>query len=92
MQAKKYGANEYRPARYRQTSSVCTIAWYGRIGASHILYILSPYIGWFNNATLGVAGPIIVDGAKRDRSVLLYCADPVRADWRLELCGQEIWV
>ncbi|KAF8914645.1 Six-hairpin glycosidase [Mucidula mucida] len=24
---------------------------------------------WFNNATLGVAGPIIVDGAKRDRAV-----------------------
>lgn len=23
--------------------------------------------GWANNATLGVAGPIIVDGAKRDR-------------------------
>lgn len=25
--------------------------------------------GWLNNATLGVAGPIIVDGAKRDRAV-----------------------
>ncbi|EJD04901.1 Six-hairpin glycosidase [Fomitiporia mediterranea MF3/22] len=25
--------------------------------------------GWANNATLGVAGPIIVDGAKRDRAV-----------------------
>ncbi|THH10640.1 hypothetical protein EW146_g8311 [Bondarzewia mesenterica] len=25
--------------------------------------------GWQNNATLGVAGPIIVDGAKRDRAV-----------------------
>ncbi|KAF8586716.1 glycoside hydrolase family 78 protein [Ramaria rubella] len=25
--------------------------------------------GWFNNATLGIAGPIIVDGAKRDRAV-----------------------
>ncbi|KAH9943643.1 Six-hairpin glycosidase [Amylocystis lapponica] len=25
--------------------------------------------GWDNNATLGVAGPIIVDGAKRDRAV-----------------------
>ncbi|KAL0569902.1 hypothetical protein V5O48_012059 [Marasmius crinis-equi] len=24
---------------------------------------------WFNNASLGVAGPIIVDGAKRDRAV-----------------------
>ncbi|KAF8894897.1 Six-hairpin glycosidase [Gymnopilus junonius] len=24
---------------------------------------------WYNNATLGVAGPIIVDGAKRDRAV-----------------------
>ncbi|KAF9490904.1 Six-hairpin glycosidase [Pleurotus eryngii] len=24
---------------------------------------------WFNNATLGVSGPIIVDGAKRDRAV-----------------------
>lgn len=26
-------------------------------------------IGWLNNATLGIAGPIIVDGAKRDRAV-----------------------
>ncbi|KIJ30877.1 glycoside hydrolase family 78 protein [Sphaerobolus stellatus SS14] len=25
--------------------------------------------GWLNNATLGIAGPIIVDGAKRDRAV-----------------------
>ncbi|KIJ64349.1 glycoside hydrolase family 78 protein [Hydnomerulius pinastri MD-312] len=25
--------------------------------------------GWANNATLGIAGPIIVDGAKRDRAV-----------------------
>ncbi|KAI0790170.1 Six-hairpin glycosidase-like protein [Irpex lacteus] len=25
--------------------------------------------GWLNNATVGVAGPIIVDGAKRDRAV-----------------------
>ena len=30
-------------------------------------FVASP--GWQNNATLGVAGPIIVDGAKRDRSV-----------------------
>lgn len=28
-------------------------------------FVSSP--GWQNNATLGVAGPIIVDGAKRDR-------------------------
>jgi len=28
-----------------------------------------PAVGWLNNATLGVAGPIIVDGAKRDRAV-----------------------
>ncbi|OCB86064.1 Six-hairpin glycosidase [Sanghuangporus baumii] len=28
-----------------------------------------PSPGWANNATLGVAGPIIVDGAKRDRAV-----------------------
>lgn len=28
-------------------------------------FVSSP--GWENNATLGVAGPIIVDGAKRDR-------------------------
>ncbi|KAI0084355.1 Six-hairpin glycosidase, partial [Irpex rosettiformis] len=28
-----------------------------------------PSPGWFNNATVGVAGPIIVDGAKRDRAV-----------------------
>ncbi|KAI0742508.1 Six-hairpin glycosidase [Daedaleopsis nitida] len=27
------------------------------------------YPGWANNATLGIAGPIIVDGAKRDRQV-----------------------
>lgn len=27
----------------------------------------SSYTGWANDATLGVAGPIIVDGAKRDR-------------------------
>ena len=26
-------------------------------------------LGWLNNATLGIAGPIIVDGAKRDRAV-----------------------
>lgn len=26
-------------------------------------------LGWLNNAILGVATPIIVDGAKRDRSV-----------------------
>ncbi|SJL14854.1 related to alpha-L-rhamnosidase A [Armillaria ostoyae] len=25
--------------------------------------------GWFNNGTIGVAGPILVDGAKRDRTV-----------------------
>ncbi|KAH8101215.1 Six-hairpin glycosidase [Cristinia sonorae] len=30
-------------------------------------FVSSP--GWQNNATLGVAGPIIVDGAKRDRAV-----------------------
>lgn len=24
-------------------------------------------LGWYNNYSLGVAGPIIVDGAKRDR-------------------------
>ncbi|KAI0338612.1 Six-hairpin glycosidase [Trametopsis cervina] len=30
-------------------------------------FVSSP--GWRNNATLGVAGPIIVDGAKRDRAV-----------------------
>ncbi|KAI8992817.1 Six-hairpin glycosidase [Trametes punicea] len=30
-------------------------------------FVQSP--GWLNNATLGVAGPIIVDGAKRDRAV-----------------------
>ncbi|CCM05941.1 uncharacterized protein FIBRA_08180 [Fibroporia radiculosa] len=30
-------------------------------------FVSSP--GWLNNATLGVAGPIIVDGAKRDRAV-----------------------
>ncbi|EJD39434.1 glycoside hydrolase family 78 protein [Auricularia subglabra TFB-10046 SS5] len=30
-------------------------------------FVRSP--GWANNATLGVAGPIIVDGAKRDRAV-----------------------
>ncbi|EPQ55724.1 Six-hairpin glycosidase [Gloeophyllum trabeum ATCC 11539] len=30
-------------------------------------FVSSP--GWANNATLGVAGPIIVDGAKRDRAV-----------------------
>ncbi|KZT25006.1 glycoside hydrolase family 78 protein [Neolentinus lepideus HHB14362 ss-1] len=30
-------------------------------------FVTSP--GWENNATLGVAGPIIVDGAKRDRAV-----------------------
>ncbi|KAI0752003.1 Six-hairpin glycosidase [Fomes fomentarius] len=30
-------------------------------------FVKSP--GWANNATLGVAGPIIVDGAKRDRAV-----------------------
>ncbi|KAI0776672.1 Six-hairpin glycosidase [Trametes elegans] len=30
-------------------------------------FVKSP--GWQNNATLGVAGPIIVDGAKRDRAV-----------------------
>ncbi|GJE95602.1 glycoside hydrolase family 78 protein [Phanerochaete sordida] len=30
-------------------------------------FVASP--GWANNATLGVAGPIIVDGAKRDRAV-----------------------
>ncbi|KAF9477417.1 Six-hairpin glycosidase [Pholiota conissans] len=29
----------------------------------------SPPGSWANNATLGVAGPIIVDGAKRDRAV-----------------------
>ncbi|KII90218.1 glycoside hydrolase family 78 protein [Plicaturopsis crispa FD-325 SS-3] len=30
-----------------------------------------PYVpsGWANNATLGIAGPIIVDGAKHDRAV-----------------------
>ena len=27
-------------------------------------------IGWANNATLGIAGPILVDGAKRDRYIL----------------------
>jgi hypothetical protein len=31
-------------------------------------FVQSP--GWGNDATLGVAGPIIVDGAKRDRYVL----------------------
>lgn len=30
-------------------------------------FVSSP--GWLNNATLGIAGPIIVDGAKRDRAV-----------------------
>ncbi|OSD03796.1 glycoside hydrolase family 78 protein [Trametes coccinea BRFM310] len=30
-------------------------------------FVQSP--GWLNNATLGIAGPIIVDGAKRDRAV-----------------------
>ncbi|KAJ3524477.1 hypothetical protein NM688_g8554 [Phlebia brevispora] len=30
-------------------------------------FVSSP--GWQNNATLGLAGPIIVDGAKRDRAV-----------------------
>ncbi|KAI0724800.1 Six-hairpin glycosidase [Fomitopsis betulina] len=30
---------------------------------------IAPSPGWANNATLGVAGPIIVDGAKRDRAV-----------------------
>ncbi|KAI5119351.1 hypothetical protein M0805_004028 [Coniferiporia weirii] len=30
-------------------------------------FVSSP--GWENNATLGLAGPIIVDGAKRDRAV-----------------------
>ncbi|TFK47182.1 Six-hairpin glycosidase [Heliocybe sulcata] len=30
-------------------------------------FVSSP--GWANNATLGIAGPIIVDGAKRDRAV-----------------------
>ncbi|EIW56811.1 Six-hairpin glycosidase [Trametes versicolor FP-101664 SS1] len=30
-------------------------------------FVQSP--GWLNNATLGVTGPIIVDGAKRDRAV-----------------------
>ncbi|KDQ54652.1 glycoside hydrolase family 78 protein [Jaapia argillacea MUCL 33604] len=30
-------------------------------------FVASP--GWANNATLGIAGPIIVDGAKRDRAV-----------------------
>ena len=32
-------------------------------------YLTLCYQGWANNATLGVAGPIIVDGAKRDRAV-----------------------
>jgi len=32
-----------------------------------IPFVASP--GWQNNATLGVEGPIIVDGAKRDRAV-----------------------
>lgn len=31
----------------------------------HVPFVSSP--GWENDATLGVAGPIIVDGAKRDR-------------------------
>lgn len=28
-----------------------------------------PSPGWLNNATVGIAGPILVDGAKRDRTV-----------------------
>jgi hypothetical protein len=36
-----------------------------------------PSPGWANNATLGVAGPIIVDGAKRDRSVPLLLLRPI---------------
>ncbi|KAI0681905.1 Six-hairpin glycosidase-like protein [Cerioporus squamosus] len=31
--------------------------------------------GWANNATLGVAGPIIVDGAKRDRQEAVWPGD-----------------
>ena len=42
-----------------------------------VSFVSSP--GWANNATLGVAGPIIVDGAKRDRSVIsdLTAANPL---------------
>ncbi len=36
--------------------------------------------GWLNNATVGVAGPIIVDGAKRDRSVSVC-----KSSWRNSL-------
>ena len=41
----------------------------------------SPMVsGWANNATLGIAGPIIVDGAKRDRWVLSNTPSDSRGD------------
>ncbi|KAH9919649.1 Six-hairpin glycosidase [Fomitopsis serialis] len=37
-----------------------------------------PSPGWANNATLGIAGPIIVDGAKRDRTGDMGIAVPTQ--------------
>lgn len=39
----------------------------GALHASSPVLVADSLLGWQNNASLGVAGPIIVDGAKRDR-------------------------
>lgn len=66
-----YRSDQYSSVEYGTTSTFCTCReWVGLLLAHlqlrFIFYHLSS-TAWANNAALGVAGPIIVDGAKRDR-------------------------
>ena len=73
MEAGVHRPNKHCAFAHRTSSAVCQLGCVNRPishkPAMSLMILDLSAIGWLNNATLGIAGPIIVDGAKRDRAV-----------------------